>query len=129
MSLEPPPVKISSLAELTASVTKALAIAPLTGGGTTLLSAKTWSQSCVALVVTLPSSSNTLFRLGVTRSSRRSTRSQDRCEGRLCPSCRGTCPVAETCTILVRRVMTWLHDLEGGRRWRPLQAKRRGHTG
>src|SRR5262245_30249779 len=75
VSLEPPPVKMSSVLLLTLSVTKAEATAPLLGGGVTLLSAKTWSQSCVVAVVTLPSSSKTLVTLGVTRSSSCSTRS------------------------------------------------------
>src|SRR5262245_21384377 len=74
VSFDPPPVKMSSVFVLTASVTKADAIAPLTGGGVTLLSAKTWSQSCVVVVVTLASSSNTLVTLGVTRFSSCSNR-------------------------------------------------------
>src|SRR5262245_60897820 len=63
---------------LTASVTKLDASAPLTGGCVWLLSAKTWSQSCVVVLVTLPSSSKTPVTLGVTRSSSCSTRGRNR---------------------------------------------------
>src|SRR5262245_45480481 len=78
---------MSSELVLTASVTKLDACAPLNFGGVWLLSAKTWSQSCDAVVepevpskpvVTLPSSSKTLAILGVTRSSSCSTRGRNR---------------------------------------------------
>src|SRR4051794_39192783 len=77
VSLDPPPVKMSSALELTLSVTKLDASAPLTGGGVTLWSAKTWSQSCVAAVTALPSSSKGPVMLRSARSSSRAT-----CTGR-----------------------------------------------
>src|SRR6266571_4389565 len=80
MSLEPPPWKMSSAMELTLSVTKLDASAPLTGGGVTLLSAKTWSQSCVAVVTAFPSSSNTLVTLSSLRFSSGSVRGRLRFE-------------------------------------------------
>src|SRR5262245_56477176 len=87
VSFDPPPVKMSSVLLLTASVTKLDARAPLTGGGVTLVSAKTWSQSCEVVVepeeprtpvVTLASSSKVPRRLGVTRSSSCSSRRRQR---------------------------------------------------
>src|SRR5439155_10746965 len=78
MSLDPPPVKMSSAVELTLSVTKLDARAPLTGGGLTLLSAKIWSQSCVEVVTALPSSSNTLVTLSSRRFSSGSVRARTR---------------------------------------------------
>src|SRR5262245_59919707 len=85
LSLEPPPRKMSSLVELTASVTKLEVTAPLRDG--LLLSAKTWSQSCeVAVepdepstpVTLLPSSSKVPRTLGVMRVSSCSTRREQR---------------------------------------------------
>src|SRR5262245_6462525 len=67
VSLEPPPVKMSSAVVLTASVTKLAAMAPLVLVPLTT-SLKIWSQSCEVVVepdvprtpeVALPSSSNT----------------------------------------------------------------------
>jgi hypothetical protein len=68
--------------ELTLSVAKLETAAPLTGGGFTLLSANTWSQSCVAAVVALPSNSNTLVTLSSLRFSSPSIREQPRLMGR-----------------------------------------------
>src|SRR5262245_49108444 len=91
VSCEPLPVKMSSVRLLTASETNADASAPLVDdGGTVLLSANTWSQSCDTLVepelprtpvVTLPSSSKPLRRLGVTRSSSCSISNDGRRQG------------------------------------------------
>src|SRR5262249_15910658 len=80
VSLEPPPVKMSSLVVLTASLMNAPASARLVGPLVKLFvlgtvvgeppSAKIWSQSCVGAVwVRLPSSSNGVggLTLGVTR--------------------------------------------------------------
>ena len=87
VSLEPPPWKMSSVLELTLSVTKLPAIAALVGPLAKVAlvdgdpaSAKTWSQSWVVVVVMLPSSSNGVagLTLGVTRPSSASSRSEGR---------------------------------------------------